>query len=364
MSTKQNFLKISSIDSVSSDVALIAKILSLQQKALKNDKGESMYYYGILGDETGTIPFTAWTFSSSLRVGDVIEIEHASSREYNGTIRLNIDARSQVVMKPGTDMEVKRSYSEKKIRDLSLKEPFVTVKGKISGVIEKEKEKNGEMITLYYGNLEDDTAVIRVTSFSRKLEEGETVKMVGAKVSEYNGRLRLTISDKTQVEHADLDFKIGIRLSNISDVKSPISGVSLAAVIVNIGAKSGVIKRCKTCNRKIDDDFCEEHPNDGFYKDLFAYFTAEDGTGYVHCTSGKSPLEEVLGLTPDPLEAQSITSNQVIKKLNETLLGKSVVISGDFVKNNDSLAFRARTIKQMSEDDLRIVQIFEAEEII
>jgi len=363
MNERMNFLKISGIDSVFPDINLLAKIVSVQQKTIKNEKGESAYYFGILGDETGTIPFTAWVFPSTLQVGDVIEVTHASSREYNGAIRLNLDSRSQVVLKPGTDVDVKRSYPEKKIRDLSLKDPFVTVSGKISNVIQRDKEKDGENLKIWYADLEDDSAVIRITSFRHELKNGDTLKIVGAKVSEYNGKLRLTMSENTHAENIELNFTFGMRLSNIADIHAPISGVTLACIVVNLGNKSGVIKRCKTCNKKVDEDVCEEHPNDGVYKDLFAYFTAEDGTGYVHCTSGRSALENVLELTSAHLEDQSVTNSKVFTRLNESLLGKAMIISGDFVNNNGNMTFRARSIRHMLEDDLKTIRAFEDEDI-
>ncbi len=363
MNEKLDFVKISAINSVLPDLALLAKIVSIQQKSIKNEKGESVYYYGILGDETGTMPFTAWTFSSTLRAGDVIEISHASSREYNGAIRLNLDSRTQVVMKPGSDIEVKRSYSDKKIRDLSLREPFVTVTGRISNIVEKEKEKDGEKLKIWYADLEDDTAVIRITSFRQELKDNDTVKIVGAKVSEYNGKLRLTVSEKNPIEHVDLDFKIGLRLSNIANIHAAVSGISIACIVVNLGQKSGIIKRCKTCKKKVDEDICEEHPLDGVYKDLFAYFTAEDGTGYVHCTSGRTPLENILGLAPGSLEDQELTNSRVFTKLNQTLQGRAMIITGDFVNNETNMTLRARSIKPISDDDLKMIQILEEEDI-
>ena len=59
MRAQDEFKKISGLSSGTQNVNIHAKIVSLQQKTLKNDKGETVYFYGILGDDTGTISFTS-----------------------------------------------------------------------------------------------------------------------------------------------------------------------------------------------------------------------------------------------------------------------------------------------------------------
>ena len=43
-------------------------------------------------------------------------------------------------------MEVKRTFRELKIKDLSTTNPYVSLDGRISGVMEKEMEKNEDYV--------------------------------------------------------------------------------------------------------------------------------------------------------------------------------------------------------------------------
>ncbi|MGC8609220.1 MAG: replication factor A, partial [Thermoplasmata archaeon] len=187
--------KIADINQSYQNVDITAKILSVDKRVIQNEKGQNTYYYGLLGDETGTIPFTAWILQAGIKSGDVVEIKNGSSRIYNGNMRIYIDSHSQVILKPKEDIEVKRSSEFFKIRDIPPNVYYASVTGRISGVSEKRYIRDGEEHTVYQGYLEDETARIRISSFGKKLDDGSTVKIEGAKVSEFNGYLSLSLGD-------------------------------------------------------------------------------------------------------------------------------------------------------------------------
>lgn len=355
MMNDEEYPQISKLEVGKQNLSLKAKIVSLQQRTIKNDKGETVYFYGILGDRSGTISFTAWAFPATIQAGDVVEVKNCSTKEYNNVNRVYIDSRSEVVLRPGEDMEVKRTFRELKIKDLSTTNPYVSLDGRISGVMEKEMEKNGEKQKLYYADLEDDTGKIRLTSFGKALKEGETVRIEGAKVSEYNGRLRLTINDKTKVLPIKLQYTITDRIVNLADVTTPIGGITVQGFAVNIGPKSGLVMRCSQCNQKLDDLRCTDHPDAPFVYDLFAYFTMDDGTGHLQCTGGRIPLLPLLGLTPEDFvpSNKNISRRGVQSLLEENIPGKAFVIGGDVVKSQIGLSLRIRDIRPMDEEFLK-----------
>ena len=75
MMNGEEFPQISTLEPGKQNVRLKAKIVSLQQRKIKNEKGETVYFYGILGDSSGTISFTAWAFPATMQSGDVVEIK-------------------------------------------------------------------------------------------------------------------------------------------------------------------------------------------------------------------------------------------------------------------------------------------------
>lgn len=334
---------------------LKAKIVSLQQRNIKNDKGETVYFYGIFGDDSGTISFTAWTFPNTIRTGDVVEIRNCSTREYNSVNRVYIDARSEVILRPGEDMEVKRTFKELKIRDLNLSDPYVSLDGKISNVKDRDMERNGETTRLYYGDFEDDTGKIRLTSFGKEIKEGETIRIEGARVSEYKGRLRLTINDKTRVLPAKLNYEITERIANLVDVSGPLGGITVQGFAVNLGQKSGLVMRCSECNQRLDDIRCPDHPSAPFVYDLFVYFTLDDGTGHIQCTAGRYAILPLLGYTPDDFapDNNEISRKSVFSALEDKIPGKAFIIEGDAVKGQMGLSLRINSIRPMDEEFLK-----------
>ncbi|MEM0157323.1 MAG: OB-fold nucleic acid binding domain-containing protein [Thermoplasmataceae archaeon] len=355
MSDQAKRLKISDLVPGTQNVDTLVNIVSLQRRELKNDRGESVYYYGILGDDTGTISFTAWIFPPTVRIGDVVEIRKASVREYKGINRVYIDAGSEIIMHPGESMDVKRSYSQMKIKDLSTAQPYVTVEGRLSGVREKELDRDGKKTMMYYGDLEDDTGKIRISSFEKALKEGTFVRMEGAKVSEYNGRLRITVGSRTEVTEIKPSFQIGERLYDIHDINSPLGGVTVNGFIVSLGPKSGLVMRCSVCNSRLDDIHCPDHPEASVVYDLFAYFTLDDGTGSIQCTGGKNALLGHIGFTPEQYtpENKTISRRLVASRLQEKLLGRAVVIEGDVTRNQSGTSVRISTLNYMDTDFMK-----------
>ncbi len=355
MISQDEYPKIGTLVPGKQNLNLHAKIVSLQQRTIKNDKGETVYFYGILGDETGTISFTAWVFPNTIQSGDVVEVKNCSTREYNNVNRVYIDSRSEVVLKPGEEMEVKRTFKDIKVKDVTTKDPYVSIDGKVSNVREREFERNGEKNKLFSADFEDDTGKIRISSFGKELKEGETVRIEGGKVSEYKGRLRLTINDSTRVMPAKLDFEITERIMNIADVTGPIGGVTVQGFAVTFGQKSGLVMRCSECNQRLDDLRCPDHPEAPLVYDMFAYFTLDDGTGHIQCTGGRYAFLPLIGLTQE----QFVPSNTAISRrsiqaaLEDHIPGKAFVINGDVVKNQMGLTLRINTIRYMDEEFLK-----------
>ena len=351
MNTTNEKVKISSLSAGMQDIDIVVNVVSLQQKTLKNDRGESLYFYGIAGDETGTMSFTAWVFPAAIRASDVIEIKHCSVREYKGVNRLYIDSGSEVIMRPGEKIEVKRTYSRPNLRDLTTTQPYVSGEGRSSFVKEKELEREGQKSMMYYADLDDDTGRVRVSSFDRALNEGETIRIEGAKVSEYNGRLRLTIGSKTVVTPVKATFATGPRLCDIGELSSPVGGLSISGFVVSVGEKSGLVVRCSECNARLTDIPCPDHPGAPMLYDMFVYFTFDDGTGSVQCTGGKSAFLSFLGYSEDEFVpgTKSISRSTVFTRVQENLLGKSLLLDGDVSRNPRGLTFRVSSVRRMEE---------------
>lgn len=349
-----DFKKIEEIKGEEKNLSLKVKLINAEKRTTRSDKGENVYHYGLIGDETGTMFFTAWSFNPNVQAGDVLELKNCYTKEFNGTLRLYLDNRSEIILLPAEDIEVKRSFKEVRVRDLTTHDSYVSVQGLISNVKSREYEREGEARKIYFGDLEDDTGKVRISSFGRTLPEGKSVKIEGAKVSEYKGRLRLSVNEKTNIEEISMEKPPERKLYNITDLDSPVGGVSFSGFIISLGEKSGLKLRCSECRKSIEDVRCPDHPSAPFVYDLFAYFTLSDGTGYIQCTAGRMPLMKLLGMQESELDpSSSITKREVYSRIREKLHGKPFILEGDLAEGTNGLTLRISDISGISQEDVK-----------
>ncbi len=337
--------------------SMVVKIISLREKETKTEKGEGVYHYGMLGDGSGTLPYTAWSIPATIRAGDVVELKNFTVKKYNDALRVYIDSKTEVVLRPDDKLDVKHVYRDYKIKELNLKDAFVSVTGILKDPIEKTYEKDGQTKTVVHSTFEDDTGSIRISLFDRKLAPGRYYKIDGAKLSEYKGRYRLTAGDKTQIAEVG-SFRIpDIKIYDINELARPVDSINITGTVVFLGEKGGLISRCSECRKTIDDIRCPDHPEAKIFLDLYAYFTLEDGTGDIQCNVGRAGMLELLNLKEEDLniEKPKVSRADVSKRLAEKILSVPILLDGDAAMGTNGLSFRARRIRRMDEPLLKKV---------
>lgn len=324
------------------------KILSVDKREITTSRGDTVYYYGLAGDETGVLPYTAWEFPAPIKPGDVVQIKYAKTKVYNDRMRLYFDSKTEIMLKPGEEMEVKNTYKDVKLMDLTTKNPFVAVTGKISNMSGKEYNKAGKTFTIYNGFIEDDTSRVRISSFGKPLENGKVYRIVGTRVSEFNKQLEISIGDKTEVfiENEDMDFQ---RYYKLFEVDNPAGGITIMGFIITLGTKSGIIKRCSECNKPLSNGVCPDHPEKPTKLDIFSYFTLDDGTKYIQCIAGKNAIMPFIGIKEEELPHYA---GEIYRMLEEKLYGHAVKINADFIKNEEDLSLRVNSITNIEREDI------------
>ncbi len=351
-------MKVEQLSEQTKDEMIVVKILSLTERETKNERGEGVFYFGLMGDDTGTMPYTAWTMPATIRSGDVVELRNFNVKKYNDSLRVYIDSKTDVILRPDDKLEVKRVYREYKIKDLSMKDQYVTVTGKVRDVLEKTFEKDGAKRDLTHCTLEDETGSIRLSLFDRKIKEG-TFRIEGARLSEYRGHNRLSAGERANITSAKVEIPSDYRIYNIFELSSPVDSISITGLVVHVGEKGGLMHRCNECRKTIEDIRCPEHPDAGYMLDLFSYFTIEDGTGDLQCTAGKPALADLLGIKDEDLDPSTskLSKSDVNSRLMEKLVNSPMIMTGDFVNGSNGQTFRVRKIERMDADMIKKVDL-------
>jgi len=343
-------MKIDEITSENNNIELKVKILSVDKREVTTSKGNTLYYYGLVGDDTGVLSYTAWEFPEPIKAGDVVEIRYAKSKEYNGRLRLYFDTKTEIILKPGETIDVKNTNKEEKLQDISLKNPFVTVTGKITGMAKREYNKDGKTLVIYNGFIEDDTSKVRLSSFGKELENNKIYKINGAKVSEFNKQMELSISDRTEVFLVN-DGNINLeRNYKIAEINNPAGGINILGFVITLGTKSGIIKKCSVCNKPLSTGVCPDHPDAKTILDVFSYFTVDDGTKYIQCTAGKNAILPFLNINENEIAKYA---GDIYPKLNDNLYGHAFKFNMDFIKNDKELSGRINSINNIKEEDIK-----------
>src|SRR5947209_4035951 len=134
-------------------VNLLARIVSVNEKDVSVEGGSKRILYGILGDPTATIPFTAWEpLSVPIAKGDVVRVQNAYTKEYRGQVQVNFGSRTAVAKeaptalpeyKPGVGQPYAGKPTPVRVVDLREGGSNVAVTARILSVERREVELDG-----------------------------------------------------------------------------------------------------------------------------------------------------------------------------------------------------------------------------
>jgi len=243
-------------------VKIVAKIVSLNPKEILVKGQPRQIYYGLLRDESGTAPFTAWN-ELDVGKGDIIEISNAYTREWQGTIQLNLGDRTHVEKKDESVLP-KEAFEPKKcmIKELHSNMGTVDITAAILEIEKKDVEVDGEKKTVFSGVLGDETGKTPFTAWTDfKLKKGETIHIIGGGIRSWKGVPQISFDENATVSKAEKKINpkdVPIRrLMMYEAVEHPgLFDVEVTGDVIEILIGSGLIMRCPECNYDNKSSIC------------------------------------------------------------------------------------------------------------
>ncbi len=330
-------------------VDIKGRVVSIKEASSVVDGEERKRYYGILGDETGTIPFSSWSSDLSyLEKGDSIKVTGALVREWNGQPQIRTTSKS-AVEKIEEDFDVKFSLPPAKEAKLSeIKDGMrVSVKARVMSIEEREITVRGEKKTIFSGILADDSGKIPFTAWNDfGLERGDVIKVDGAYTRSWKGVPQLNIDERMSLEKTDeefpsfeeLDEAIPMKIEGI-DGKGGVTDALFNAVVLQVRKGSGLIFRCPKCRRVLQDGICQVHGEVEGVPDLRIKAVIDDGTGAINAIVGRALTEKILGKNLDKCleEARKKVDTGIIaRQIDDALTARHVRIRGNIVSDDTS----------------------------
>ncbi len=320
------------------------KVLSVNPKEYEVDGVRKRMYYGMLGDETGVIPFTAWNLSMDIRKGDCIHIKNAYTREWQGQVKLMIGQNTRIELLPPDSVKVKSVVKPAKIVELHPRMGLVEVLAKVLSVEKRNVEVDGEPREVYSGILADDTGEIPFTSWDVPVESGDVLRISGAYVSTFRGMPQLVFDTRSEVRKEDVDIEVKEFPVQIESLEGKGGfNVLLEGVIIDVKDGSGLVYRCPECGRVLTGGMCPIHGKVKPSPDLRIKAILDDGTGAVMCIFNREQTERILGKTLDEvidIVKENLGNPTVIMDMVEDkLFARPMRVRGN-VMNDDKYGLR------------------------
>ncbi|MGA1821234.1 MAG: hypothetical protein ACMUIG_01750 [Thermoplasmatota archaeon] len=331
---------ISEIDSDMRNITLKARLISVH-KGEKHD-GEGTYHFGLLGDATSDIRFSAW-IDFPYRPGSALIIENASVREWRGRTEVVINRSSAVTVaddQEGLIPELENGLPSM-ISELAEESRNVDLEGRIIDLKRDSVTVKGVERTVLNGVIADRTGKIEFTCWGPvDLQMDGCYRIIGGYIKSFRGSLKLNfdagaiikpVGDSKIPGREDLMKPVNARIIEIERGASH-GPVILRGTVVGIRPGSGLIMRCSECGRRIIKGQCPVHGRKDGTEDLQLRAVFDDGSGAAMIRGSRNMVERILG------KELSIISDQVVKsmdpdsverELSELLVGHPVVIIGD-----------------------------------
>ncbi len=343
------------------DVTTVAKIISITPKKIVSNGRDMNIHYGLIGDETKTLRFTAWK-DFGLSKGDVVKLSGAYSRERNGEIQLNFSERTAVEIATDVDLpSVARFGTPRKCTIMELRDGMgnVTVTGRIINVERKEIETQGRKSVMFSGTLADETGRIAFTGWRDfPHSEGQSVTISGAYVRSWKGIPQLKFDEKSEIaaemkavairEEGSQSFDIGALAERGGAMDATVSGT-----IIEIRPGTGFIFRCPQCGRATRAGECRTHGRVEGVPDFRISMVVDDGTGSMTVGLHRELSEALTGMTLDDARKraeETLSQDAVISDVAEKLLFARMNFNGNVFSDDFGLSMTCRNASRSTAD--------------
>jgi replication factor A1 len=336
---KKPITDLSEIEEGMYGITLRVRLITVHTAERKDGSGE--YSYGLIGDSSGSVRFSAWR-SFDFTPGDALIIQNVSIRKFREELEVVINDRSSIgstdinegltppieELLPGTIVELDRDSRRIDIEGRII----IFQKGEVS-VNEKKKE-------IIRGTIADSTGRIEMTCWDMlPLELGKCYRIIGGYIKEYRGILRLNLDNGTVIRPIederipsleDLKAPRDARISELSSTK--LTGeIRLRGSVLDVRSGSGLFRKCEECGRKLIKGQCTIHGKRKGEEDMAIRAVFDDGTGTCMLRGNRGLVESLLKRSMEVLSnevKESMDPDMISEELERLLVARTYTVTG------------------------------------
>jgi ssDNA-binding replication factor A large subunit len=355
-------------------VNLLARIVAVNEKDVTVEGGSKRILFGILGDPSATVPFTAWEpLNGPLAKGDIVRVQNAYTKEYRGQVQVNFGVRT-IVAKEKSDAlpEFKPAVGERlpyagkptalNMADLREGASNVAVTGRILSVETREVEVDGAKKPVYSGVLADETGKSQFSAWKDfGLKSGDVLRIEGAYVKSWRGIPQVGFDDRAAVTKLTPDTlpsmeKLGesprVWIEDLAERGGGVD-VTVRGILIDLREGSGLVYRCPECRRVLRKNACRIHGDVKGEADLRVKAVLDDGSGALTAVFNRDLTEALLDKTMDQAIAmakEAMSTDSVRDELSDLLVAQPIEARGNVTSDEYGLMMIVESAKLLKID--------------
>lgn len=355
-------------------VNLLARIVAVNEKDVTVEGGPKRILFGILGDPSATVPFTAWEpLNGPLAKGDIVRVQNAYTKEYRGQVQVNFGVRT-IVAKEKADAlpEYKPTAGERqpyvgkptplKMIDLREGASNVLVTARILSIETREVEVDGAKKAVYSGVLADETGKSQFSAWKDLgLTAGDVLRIEGTYVKSWRGIPQVGFDDRAAVTKLTPDAlpsleKLGesprVWIEDLAERGGGVD-VTVRGILIDLREGSGLVYRCPECRRVLRKNACRIHGDVKGEADLRVKAVLDDGSGALTAVFNRELTEALLDKTMDQAigMAKEAMSTEIVRdELADLLVAQPIEARGNVTSDEYGLMMIVESAKILKVD--------------
>ena len=327
------------VDEITTDhdgVTVTVRVLTQGTRTIRYQGDDLTIREGEIADETGVTSYTAWQ-DFGFEPGDSLTIGNAGIREWEGAPELNLNESTTVAIADEPVAVDRPVGGERDLVEIDAGDRGRTVEVRVLDVDEKTISGRDGETDILEGVLGDETGKLPFTDWdpTPALEAGADVRIEDVYAREFRGVPSINLTRFSTVTPLSASIAVTNEAPHHSIAAAVDTGgifdVTVTGTVLEVRDGSGLIERCPTCGRVIQNGQCRSHGAVDGDDDLRVKAILDDGTDTVTVVLDDELTADVYGGgLEDALAAatEAMDKDVVAESIAADLVGRTYTVRG------------------------------------
>ncbi len=205
-----------------------------------------------------------------------------------------------------------------RIADVTTPGKWVSLKAKVIQLWDATSPNISQV-----GLIGDETGIIKFVTWAKaekeEVKEGKSYLFKNVVTDSFGGRMQVNVNRNSQIVEIE------------EDVQLPPRELEVVGALIAIQQNSGLIRRCKLCNRTMTKDICPLHGKTEGYDDLRIKGIIDDGKNFYEVILNEDNIRELTGIglkEARKIAEEKLERSAVLAELKNRLLGRYFRVAG------------------------------------